>query len=105
MWTCRINSYHLYCSIRDLVMNLVSCQQNALGNLGVGEESLLFNGAVFAGGLLNIIFIFGVKEYLEKSIKSQLGAYMLILASLSLALAVVFTVKSLQIVSCKLQSL
>lgn len=69
-----------------------SWQQNALSDLGIGEVALIFNGAVFSGGLLNLIFSFGVKEYLPKNKKSLFGVGLLMIASISLALVGVFTI-------------
>ena len=69
-----------------------SWQQNALSDLGIGEVALFFNGAVFSGGLLNLIFSFGVKEYLPKNTKSLFGVGLLMIASTSLALVGIFTI-------------
>ena len=69
-----------------------SWEQNALSDLGVGEVALIFNVAVFFGGLLNLIFSIGVKEYLEKTKKSFFGVAFLMIASISLTLVGIFTI-------------
>ena len=69
-----------------------SWQQNALSDLGVGEVALIFNSTVFTGGLLNLIFSYGIKKYLPKNSKSIFGVASLILASISLSLVGIFTI-------------
>jgi len=45
---------------------------NALSELGVGEQSTLFNSAMLIGGALNFLFAFGLYKYLgrEKLIRA-----------------------------------
>jgi hypothetical membrane protein len=70
-----------------------SWQKNALSELGVGEVSVLFNSAVFIGGLLILIFSFGVRKYINQRLRTDLGVVLLMLASLCLALVGIFTVE------------
>jgi hypothetical protein len=37
--------------------------KNALSELGVGEQALLFNSAILLGGLLNLLFALGLRQY------------------------------------------
>jgi hypothetical membrane protein len=65
---------------------------NALSELGVGEESGLFNSAVLLGGVLNFLFALGLRQYLngEKLVKT--GAVSVIMSSVCLALVGIFTI-------------
>lgn len=45
--------------------------QHALGDLGVSEVAFLFNVSGFIGGLLNLIFSYGIKEYQNKETKNH----------------------------------
>ena len=69
-----------------------SWNENALSELGVGEQATLFNSAILIGGALNLLFGLGLYKYFsgEKLIKS--GVTSIILSSISLALVGVFTV-------------
>jgi hypothetical membrane protein len=67
---------------------------NALSELGVGEEALLFNSAMLIGGVLNFLFDIGVYRYF-KGKQARTGAISLMLSSMFLALSGVFTVDSL----------
>ena len=69
-----------------------SWNENALSELGVGEQATLFNSAMLIGGALNLLFGLGLYKYFsgEKLIKS--GVTLIILSSISLALVGVFTV-------------
>jgi hypothetical membrane protein len=69
-----------------------SWNENALSELGVGEQSLLFNSAMLIGGALNFLFALGLYKYLgrEKLIRAGVGSIMI--SSVSLALIGVFTV-------------
>jgi hypothetical membrane protein len=67
---------------------------NALSELGVGEESVLFNSAMLLGGVLNFLFDVGLYRYFkEKQVRT--GVTSLMLSSVFLALSGVFTVESL----------
>jgi hypothetical membrane protein len=65
---------------------------NALSELGLGEESGLFNSAVLLGGVLNFLFALGLRQYLngEKLVKT--GAASVIMSSVCLALVGIFTI-------------
>jgi len=65
---------------------------NALSELGVGEVSLLFNGATIIGGALNFIFALGVRKYLEGGRLISIGAALVMLGSISTLLVGVFTI-------------
>lgn len=69
-----------------------SWNENALSELGVGEQATLFNSAMLIGGALNLLFGLGLYKYFsgEKLIKS--GVTSIMLSSISLALVGVFTV-------------
>jgi hypothetical membrane protein len=67
---------------------------NALSELGVGEEALLFNSAMLIGGVLNFLFDIGLHRYF-KGKQARTGAISLMLSSVFLALSGVFTVDSL----------
>jgi hypothetical membrane protein len=69
-----------------------SWDTNALSQLGVGEVSLLFNSAVIVGGTLNLLFRFGIKEYLPKNQTNKAGITLIALGNLSLILVGFFTV-------------
>jgi len=65
---------------------------NALSEMGVGEVSLLFNSAMIIGGILNLIFSLGIREYLGREGLVKYGTYLIILGSISLTLVGIFTV-------------
>lgn len=65
---------------------------NALSEMGVGEISVLFNGAMIIGGILNFIFALGIREYLGKKGLVKYGAFLILLGSVSLAFVGIFTV-------------
>ena len=67
---------------------------NALSELGVGEEALLFNSAMLIGVVLNFLFDIGVYRYFKWK-QARTGAISLMLSSMFLALSGVFTVDSL----------
>ena len=67
---------------------------NALSELGVGEVSLLFNGAAIIGGALTCIFALGVWKHLPGGRLVRIGAASLMLGSVSLFLIGIFTVAS-----------
>lgn len=65
---------------------------NALSELGVGEESTLFNSAVLLGGLLNFLFALGLRQYLSKEGLNKAGVVSIMASSVSLALVGIFTI-------------
>jgi hypothetical membrane protein len=67
---------------------------NALSELGVGAESVLFNSAMLLGGVLNFLFDIGLYRYFEEK-QARTGVTSLMLSSVFLALSGVFTVDSL----------
>lgn len=70
---------------------------NALSDLGVGEQALLFNSAVLLGGLLNFLFATGLLRYLAKERILRIGVYSIMIGSISLALVGVFTINYLAV--------
>ena len=60
--------------------------------MGVGEVSLLFNSAMIIGGILNLIFALGIREYVRKEGLAKYGTFLIMLGSLSLTLVGIFTV-------------
>lgn len=69
-----------------------SWENNALSELGVGEVSLLFNGAMLIGGVLIFFFALGIREYLDGNRLVRVGVNLIITSSVFLALVGVFTV-------------
>lgn len=67
---------------------------NALSELGVGAESVLFNSAMLLGGVLNFLFDIGLYRYFKEK-QARTGVTSLMLSSVFLALSGVFTVDSL----------
>jgi len=67
-------------------------ENNALSELGVGEVSLLFNGAMLIGGVLIFFFTLGIREYFDGNRLVKVGVNLIIVASIFLALVGVFTV-------------
>jgi hypothetical membrane protein len=68
-----------------------SWNNNALSDLGVSSYAWLFNGALIVGGLLNLLFAFGLRKYLGKTSWLKAGVLLIIVSSISLALVGVFT--------------
>jgi hypothetical membrane protein len=59
---------------------------NALSDLGVHEESaLLFNSGLVVGGILNIVFAFGVMRFYQNQTIGRYGTFFLVLAGIFLA--------------------
>jgi hypothetical membrane protein len=59
---------------------------NALSDLGVHEESaVLFNSCLIIGGILNVIFAFGVMRFYQNQTIGKDGAFFLLLAGIFLA--------------------
>ena len=69
-----------------------SWNENALSELGLGEQAILFNGAMLIGGALNLVFALGLYKYLIKEKLSRAGVVSILLSSVSLALVGVFTI-------------
>jgi hypothetical membrane protein len=67
-------------------------ENNALSELGVGEVSLLFNGAMLIGGVLIFFFALGIREYFDGNRLVRVGVNLIVAASIFLALVGVFTV-------------
>lgn len=86
-------------SILPLIMILTSTvlettfswNKNALSDIGVSSYAWLFNSALIAGGLLNLLFAFGLRKYLGKTRWLKAGVLLIIVSSISLALVGVFT--------------
>jgi hypothetical membrane protein len=86
-------------SILPLIMILLSTvlektfswNKNALSDIGVSSYAWLFNGALIAGGLLNLVFAFGLRKYLGKTRWLKAGVLLIFVSSISLALVGVFT--------------
>ena len=68
-----------------------SWNKNALSDIGVSQTAWLFNIALIIGGLLNLLFAFGLRNYLGKTRWLKIGVSLLIVSSISLALVGVFT--------------
>jgi len=69
-----------------------SWDANALSELGVGEESMLFNSAVLLGGVLNFLFTIGLIHYFNREKQAKIGAASVMLSSVFLALVGIFTI-------------
>jgi hypothetical membrane protein len=69
-----------------------SWNENALSELGVGEQAYLFNSAMLIGGALNFLFAVGLYKYLGKEKLIRAGVVSIMLSSISLALVGFFTV-------------
>jgi hypothetical membrane protein len=68
-----------------------SWNKNALSDIGVSQTAWLFNSALIIGGLLNVLFAFGLRNYLDKTRFSRIGVLLLVMSSISLALVGIFT--------------
>jgi hypothetical membrane protein len=68
-----------------------SWNKDALSDIGVSQLSWLFNSALVVGGLLNLLFAFGLRNYLGKARGLKIGVLLIIVSSISLALVGVFT--------------
>lgn len=69
-----------------------SWETNALSELGVGEESVLFNSAMLLGGVLNFLFDIGLYRYFNKEKQARTGVTSIMLSSVFLALSGIFTI-------------
>jgi hypothetical membrane protein len=47
--------------------NSFSWNKNALSDIGVSQTAWLFNSALVIGGLLNLLFVVGLRNYLGKA--------------------------------------
>lgn len=65
--------------------------QDALSDLGVRSVAPVFNAAVILGGILTIPFGLGVRAWLPRRRLTDLGAIILVIGGVSLALVGVFT--------------
>ena len=74
-----------------MLEKLFSWNKNALSDIGVSQTAWLFNSALIVGGLLNLLFAFGLRNYLGKTRWLKIGVSLLIVSSISLALVGVFT--------------
>jgi hypothetical membrane protein len=72
-----------------------SWDSNALSDLGVSEQALLFNSAVILGGLLNIWFAAGLSSYLGKERVFKAGVSSIMASSVCLSLVGIFTTQYL----------
>ena len=68
-----------------------SWNRNALSDIGISPLAWLFNTALVVGGLLNLLFAFGLRSYLSKARWSKIGVSLIIVSSISLTLVGVFT--------------
>ena len=68
-----------------------SWTKNALSDIGVSQTAWLFNSALIIGGLLNLLFAIGLRNYLGKTRWLKIGVSLLIISSISLSLVGVFT--------------
>jgi len=68
-----------------------SWQKNALSDIGVSQQAWLFNSALVVGGLLNLLFAFGLRNYLGKARWLKIGVSLFTVSNISLSLVGVFT--------------
>jgi len=68
-----------------------SWSKHALSDIGVSQTAWLFNSGLIIGGLLNLLFAFGLRNYLGKKRLVKVGVSLLIVSSISLALVGVLT--------------
>ena len=68
-----------------------SWSRNALSDVGVADQAWLFNSALIIGGLLSLLFAFGLRSFLDKARKLKIGISLFIVSSISLTLVGVFT--------------
>jgi len=65
---------------------------HAVSELGVGEVSLLFNSAMWLGGVLGFVFALGLRKYLVSNRHGNTGSFLMTLGSVCLFHVGVFTV-------------
>lgn len=68
-----------------------SWSKNALSDIGVSHTAWLFNSTLIVGGILNLLFAIGLRNYLGKTKWLKIGVTLLIVSSISLSLVGVFT--------------
>lgn len=68
-----------------------SWAKDPLSDIGVTQTAWLFNSSLIIGGLFNLLFAIGLPYYLGKSTLLKIGASLIIVSSISLALVGVFT--------------
>ena len=68
-----------------------SWNKDALSDIGISPFAWLFNSALIVGGLLNLLFVFGLRKYLGENRWLRAGIFLIIVSSISLALVGVFT--------------
>lgn len=68
---------------------------NAVSELGVGEVSLLFNSAMWLGGVLGFVFALGLRRYLVGNRHGDVGTFLIMVSSVCLFLVGVFTISFL----------
>jgi hypothetical membrane protein len=64
---------------------------NALSDLGISKESIIFNSAVLIGGTLGFLFALGIGQYLDKGRWIKIGVFSIMLSNICLALVGIFT--------------
>jgi hypothetical membrane protein len=69
-----------------------SWNENALSELGKGEQAILFNSAMLVGGALNFLFGLGLYKHLGREKLSRGGVVLIMLSSVCLALVGLFTI-------------
>jgi len=65
---------------------------NAVSELGVGEVSLLFNSAMWLGGVFGFIFALGLRKYLIGNRHGNTGSFLIMVGGVCLFLVGVFTI-------------
>jgi len=68
-----------------------SWNKDPLSDIGVSQTAWLFNSALIVGGLLNLLFAIGLRNYLGKTKWLKIGVSLLVISSISLSLVGVFT--------------
>ena len=63
---------------------------NALSDLGVNEAALIFNSGLIIGGILTTIFAIGLMQIFRKQVLGFIGAFTLVLSSISLCAIGIF---------------
>ena len=64
---------------------------NVLSDLGVHNTAPLFNSAMILGGILTLVFVFGLRSFLSKTKLTTSGIACLLLGSISLIFIGIFT--------------
>jgi hypothetical membrane protein len=74
-----------------IVEKSFSWSKNALSDIGVSPTASLFNSTLIVGGLLNLLFVLGLRSFFGKNRLLKTGISIIIVSSVSLALVGVFT--------------